>query len=673
MVAAPTRAQVNRPKPNGPDPDQTTDAGRKDELGLPLVPAATQTQTMTPDSVRHTIRNRLLLSMGLTVVLSVLMTAFVFVMASATIGTLADRTTELDTMEDGLHALEISLATQETYVFDYALSGREEALDEFEAATQVATLAYADLRAVTVRYPTIREAVEAVHVTSSAWREAWAEPFLRSVGTGRAVSDGIAVQASETLYGPAEEALGSLDRSLEAMRQETAAQVGSAIPTLAFMIVPFGAVMTTILAAIGFWLTRSVSGPLIRLNRTATTLVAGEAVSFQAERDDEIGALADILEQMRRDVGVRYQAAHRDADHAAIFNQLAQLTSFASDEQELVQAAGHALRRLVAADRGDILLANPSQNRLIVSSAWGENAPEPGSLVQVDRIDRCPGIRRSSAFVASDLADDMAVRCPAHPAERGTVACVPMSALGKMVGVIHLEHGQPGTFTPDTMHLAARVAESVGLAMANARLMKTMEGQAMSDSLTGLRNPRFFDPYLEQELEQAQRDRAHTSVIMLDLDNFKTFNDTYGHPAGDEALRTFSRVLGASIRSSDVAARYGGEEFAVALHHAGLEDAQVIAEKIRAAVEQTVVEIGPGRYARITASLGVASTETQIHELRALMAMADAALYRAKESGRNRVEVAPMADEVTVLAAASRRRHGRREDQVALNSAQAHQ
>ena len=138
---------------------------------------------------------------------------------------------------------------------------------------------------------------------------------------------------------------------------------------------------------------------------------------------------------------------------------------------------------------------------------------------------------------------------------------------------------------------------------------------------------------------------------MLDLDHFKDFNDTYGHPAGDEALRTFARVLGASIRSSDVAARYGGEEFVVALHHAGLDDAQRVAEKIRASVEQMVVEIGPGRYGRITASLGVASTETQVHELRALVAMADAALYRAKESGRNRVEVAPMADDVTILAA----------------------
>ena len=149
-----------------------------------------------------------------------------------------------------------------------------------------------------------------------------------------------------------------------------------------------------------------------------------------------------------------------------------------------------------------------------------------------------------------------------------------MSALGKLVGVIHLEQSRAGAFDPEMMHLVSRVAETVGLAMANARLMKTMEGQAMTDALTGLRNARFFDPYLEQELQAAERDREATSVIMLDLDHFKAFNDAYGHPAGDEALRTFARVLSATIRSSDVAARYGGEEFIVAVRHAGWTSAR---------------------------------------------------------------------------------------------------
>ena len=125
---------------------------------------------------------------------------------------------------------------------------------------------------------------------------------------------------------------------------------------------------------------------------------------------------------------------------------------------------------------------------------------------------------------------------------------------------------------------------------------------------------------------------------MIDIDHFKPFNDTYGHPAGDEALRAFARVIGGSNCASDVVARYGDEEFIVALRHAAIEDAQSIAENLRASVEQMVVELGPGRYARITASFGVASTGPHIQDQKSLVGLADAPLYRAKEAGRNWVE-----------------------------------
>jgi diguanylate cyclase (GGDEF)-like protein len=614
---------------------------------------------MRPDYARHAIRNRLLLSVGLSVMLGVCMTAFVFVVASGTIRSLADKTATLEAMEDAFHAQQLALSKQETFAFDYALSSREEAVEDFDAATEDALQAYFALKAAAGPFPSVLAATEAVHVAATAWREEWAEPFMRSVETGGPTTGEATVEASDALYLPAVEALNDLDVALTEQRQRTAAQIDAAVPDLAFIIVPFGAIVTLLLLLIGVWLTRTISGPLVRLNRTAEALVAGEDVSFTAERRDEVGALADVLERSRVDVGARYDTARRESAHAGTFNQLAELTSFASDEQELVRAAVHAIRRLVPAERGDILLANPSQNRLTVAVAWGTDPPAEGSLVQVDRIDRCPGLRRASAFVADDVADDMAVRCPAHATTGGTLACVPMSALGKLVGVIHLEHSRPRAFDPEMIHLVVRVAETVGLAMANARLMKTMEGQAMTDALTGLRNARFFDPYLQQELQAAERDGETTSVIMLDLDHFKAFNDAYGHPAGDEALRTFARVLGASIRASDVAARYGGEEFIVALRHAGLEDARSVAEKIRLAVEQMVVELGPGRYGRITASLGVASTDHHVADMKSLVTIADAALYRAKEAGRNRVEIAPANEVVMVLAGATRRQRGR--------------
>jgi diguanylate cyclase (GGDEF)-like protein len=294
---------------------------------------------------------------------------------------------------------------------------------------------------------------------------------------------------------------------------------------------------------------------------------------------------------------------------------------------------------------------------LIVAAGWGDGSPEAGSPAAIDRIDRCPGIRRATAYVSPDLSDDMAVRCPAHPVATGSVVCLPMPALGSIVGVIHLERPDPHSFDSDTVQVAARIAEQVALAIANARLMKTMEGLAMTDPLTGLRNARFFDQFLEQELASGERDGESTALIMLDVDHFKRFNDTHGHPAGDEALRALARALRSIVRASDVVARYGGEEFIIALHHTTLADARIVAEKLRAGVEQTVVEIGPGRYARITISLGIASSDSHKVEPKGLVSLADAALYQAKELGRNRVEAAPSTE--ADLTAAARRRSGK--------------
>jgi diguanylate cyclase (GGDEF)-like protein len=132
-------------------------------------------------------------------------------------------------------------------------------------------------------------------------------------------------------------------------------------------------------------------------------------------------------------------------------------------------------------------------------------------------------------------------------------------------------------------------------------------------------------------------DGEHAAVLMLDLDRFKEFNDRYGHPAGDEALRVFAHVLSSSVREHDIAARYGGEEFAVYL--AGLDGraAREVAERIRERTESTIIPLGPGRTAHLTVSIGIAASPEDGNERAMLLKAADEALYRAKLAGRNRV------------------------------------
>jgi diguanylate cyclase (GGDEF)-like protein len=216
-----------------------------------------------------------------------------------------------------------------------------------------------------------------------------------------------------------------------------------------------------------------------------------------------------------------------------------------------------------------------------------------------------------------------------------------MVSLNEILGVIHLERAEEDAFSDEDVKTASRVSEQIALAMANLRLMRRMENQAMTDPLTGLANARFFDPLVERELAAARRDGKPMGMLMLDLDHFKDFNDTHGHPAGDEALRSFARTVRGALRESDSAARYGGEEFAVLLRNTDLARARTVAEKVRAAVELTPVEIGPNRFGRITVSIGVASSDAHGSDRMQLMRMADGALYEAKASGRNAIAAAP--------------------------------
>jgi len=160
---------------------------------------------------------------------------------------------------------------------------------------------------------------------------------------------------------------------------------------------------------------------------------------------------------------------------------------------------------------------------------------------------------------------------------------------------------------------------------------------ANTDGLTGLYNHRHFQERLHQEIERARRYRRALALIMADLDHFKSYNDTYGHPRGDEVLIEVARALRQASRTTDIPARYGGEEFALILPETSRQDAQRVAERVRQCVEGLGFEWEvEGQHPRLTISLGVAALRPAWDRERLLEA-ADAALYEAKRKGRNRV------------------------------------
>ena len=206
------------------------------------------------------------------------------------------------------------------------------------------------------------------------------------------------------------------------------------------------------------------------------------------------------------------------------------------------------------------------------------------------------------------------------------------------VGVISVAR-RDRAFTESDRELFAYLAGQATLSIENVDLHETVQQQAVTDELTGLFNVRQFHERLDSEIERADRFGTQLSLVMLDIDKFKSVNDTYGHQQGDRVLVEVAGVMRRLSRDVDLPARYGGEEMAVVLPQTDLAGAEMLAERMRVAIEGMQIQRRDGGgLLPITASFGVASFPSEALDKNGLIAAADAALYRAKRGGRNRVE-----------------------------------
>ena len=209
----------------------------------------------------------------------------------------------------------------------------------------------------------------------------------------------------------------------------------------------------------------------------------------------------------------------------------------------------------------------------------------------------------------------------------------PLKSRDKLIGILALGKKESGgSYSHEDIELVASIANQAGIIIENAHLFTQAQVRASTDELTGLYNHRHFHERLEQEIARGSRFGSTFSLIMLDIDLFKSYNDIYGHLAGDQVLRKVGHYIGSSIRGIDLAFRYGGEEFGIILPEARLDDAYKVAERIRKTIESKT----SSRAMPITASLGVANWPNDGVMKEEIIGRADAALYRAKQTGRNR-------------------------------------
>ncbi len=534
-------------------------------------------------------------------------------------------------MSDLSHELEEVIDAQHTALVAYLLTGDPIAVESYNDGRVAEAVLVRSLGAVIQGNPELQAALDDIEIASTNWRTSFATPSIDLMQSGRA-EDARSVgrfRRGEGLYRQAVSAVVVLDELVIELTKARIADVDRIVGNqLAMFLAGLLASLVGILLAI-WLLARWIMRPLGGLLATARRVEAGEDTAFQTDRDDEIGRLGRALEHMR--VGLFGQAAE-----ASVINRFTELTVFVEADGDVARATLDALKELAAPDDGTIHISNRSKDRAVPEGSIGDVSPE---MISLGQLAHCPGVRRGSLFVMSDLARSLSVRCPVYPAVEGTLACLPLIALGEVVGAVHLHWNETESLPLEIRRPVKQITEHASLAIANRHLMTALQGQASTDGRTGLPNSRTFDEALETCLVHSNEGNP-ASVLMLDIDHFKLFNDRNGHPAGDQALRAFAGILRAATRDVDMAARYGGEEFAVLLPGASTADALVVAERIRARTEEAVVDLSPGHRDQFTVSIGVATWPSDATERIELLEVADAALYRAKNTGRNRVVVA---------------------------------
>ncbi len=210
----------------------------------------------------------------------------------------------------------------------------------------------------------------------------------------------------------------------------------------------------------------------------------------------------------------------------------------------------------------------------------------------------------------------------------------PIVVAREVAGLLMVANHNSQSLSESDLQIMNSITTQAGMALQNIASLNEVKQQADTDELTGLYNRRYFNEKFEELVNQTNEDGSSLALIMIDVDNFKKYNDTYGHPAGDQLLKTVAMAIGDAVREGDIVTRYGGEEFAVILKRSGRETALQIAERIRIAVAN--IPKG-GIQSPVTVSLGVGTIPDHATDRAGLVEFADQSLYHSKQSGKNRV------------------------------------
>jgi diguanylate cyclase (GGDEF)-like protein/PAS domain S-box-containing protein len=361
-----------------------------------------------------------------------------------------------------------------------------------------------------------------------------------------------------------------------------------------------------------------------------------------------------------KDISEHIRASQAERKHAEVLNQLLNELKRRTREMTLLSEMGDLLECCVTTEdacsvvaqsvqkllpeviSGTLYLFKSSGNLVETAIQWGNASISEAAFSP----DECWSLRRGQPHW-SPLAEG--IHCT-HISASVTLKClcVPMVGHGDTLGVLHLEFAgdaietDPGSENPEAIaqRLGTTVAGQIALSLASLRLRDTLRDQSVRDPLTGLFNRRFLEESLEREMQRAVRKNHPVSILFADLDNFKRFNDTFGHDAGDYVLKIVADLFRKSVRADDVVCRYGGEEFGFILPESSSENAVIRANELREATKKMEMGYQNSSLGTLTLSIGVATFPEHGETVEELLKTADKCLYTAKSAGRDQVSLA---------------------------------
>jgi diguanylate cyclase (GGDEF)-like protein/putative nucleotidyltransferase with HDIG domain len=329
-----------------------------------------------------------------------------------------------------------------------------------------------------------------------------------------------------------------------------------------------------------------------------------------------------------------FQQEQKRAGHLALLNELSRKATAVLDPHELLTSICRQLRESFGFDLVRVEMMDRDKDELVVEAQEGYGPGIVGRRTKVGQGFAGVVAESREPFLANDvLSSDGYLPC--HPGVRSALH-VPMKFRDEMLAVLTIESLRPNSFSQQDLLTMRTLADQLAIALKNAQAYQVAQEQAITDSLTSLKTHRFFMQAVDAEWRRSPRSGRPFSLIILDLDGFKHLNERQGHLEGDKALTAVARVLEASCRQSNTVARYGGDQFAILMPEASSEQAQILAERLRASLAADSYLAGHG----VTASFGIATFPIHGVTPEEIVRVAESGMYLAKHEKGNRVRMA---------------------------------